>query len=140
MEIMRSHCSTSASTTGPREHQPGVVDQGVEPPESIDGLLHGRFSLAAVGDVDFYHQRGAAGLLGLSGEGLQAVAATGPRARRRRRSRRAGAPIPLLAPVTTATVPLNVDVIRCPCGRGCWTVRDGRGPGRAGRGPCARGP
>src|SRR6478672_6600713 len=32
------------------------------PTRRLDGLLHGRLGLAAVGDVGFYHERGAAGL------------------------------------------------------------------------------
>src|SRR5258708_1854428 len=77
MAIMRSHSSASASATGPQEHQAGVVDQGVQPPESLDGLLYGRLGLGAVGDVRFHRQRGAARLVDLGGEGFQTVPAAG---------------------------------------------------------------
>jgi hypothetical protein len=62
---------------GPQEHQAGVVDQGVQPSESLDGLLDGRLCLGAVGDVGFHGQGGAAGLVDLGGEGFQAVQAPG---------------------------------------------------------------
>jgi hypothetical protein len=62
---------------GPQEHQPGVVDQGVQPPEPRDGLLHGALRLRAVGDVGGHHQRAPARLVDLGGEGLQTVLATG---------------------------------------------------------------
>src|SRR5260370_26788622 len=77
MAIMRSHSSASASATGPQEHQAGIVDQRVQPPESLDGLPYGRLGLGAVGDVRFYGQRGAARLADLGGEGFKTVPAAG---------------------------------------------------------------
>jgi hypothetical protein len=62
---------------GTQQHQAGVVDQGVQPPESPGGLLYGRLGLGAVGDVGFHGQRGAARLVDLGGEGLQTVPAAG---------------------------------------------------------------
>ena len=56
-----------------QEHQAGVVDQGVQPSEPLDGLLDGRLGLGAVGDVGFHGQRGAARLVDLGGEGFQTV-------------------------------------------------------------------
>jgi len=62
---------------GAQEHQAGIVDQGVQPPESPGGLLHGGLGLGAVGDVCFHGQRGAARVLDVGGEGLQTVTAAG---------------------------------------------------------------
>jgi hypothetical protein len=62
---------------GAQQHQAGIVDQGVQPSESLDGLLYGRLGLGAVGDVRFHGQRGASRLVDLGGEGLQAVPAAG---------------------------------------------------------------
>jgi hypothetical protein len=54
MAIMWSHAPASAPAVGAQEHQPGIVDQGVQPPESLDGLLHGGLGLGAFGDVCFH--------------------------------------------------------------------------------------
>ena len=65
------------SEDGAQEHQAGIVDHDVESPELPGSLLDGRLGLGAVGDVRFDGQRGAACVLDVGGEGLQAVAAAG---------------------------------------------------------------
>ncbi len=62
---------------GAQEHQAGIVDQGVQPPEPPGGLLYGVLGLGAVGDVGFHGQRGAARLADLGGESFQTVPAAG---------------------------------------------------------------
>jgi len=61
---------------GAEEHQARIVDQGVEASEPGDRLPYGGHGLGAVGDVSFHDERGAAYLLDLGREGLQAVAAS----------------------------------------------------------------
>jgi hypothetical protein len=53
---------------GAQEHQAGVVDQGAQPSEAVDGLLDGPLGLGAVGDVGVHDQRGAGRLVDLGGE------------------------------------------------------------------------
>jgi hypothetical protein len=104
---------------GAQEHQAGVVDQRVQPFEPLDGLVHGRVGLDAVGDVGFHDQRRPARVLDLGGEDSR-------RSRRRATnateapctasSRAVAAPIPLLAPVIRATVPVRFEVMGwCSC-------------------------
>ena len=99
------------SEDGSEQHQTGVVDEDVEASEPVDDRLHGAFGLDAVGDVGGHGEGGAAGGLDLGDEDLS------------RSSRRAttatvapssascfavASPMPLLAPVTIATVPANL--------------------------------
>ena len=62
---------------GAQEHQASIVDQDVQSPELLGGLLDGCLGLGAVGDVRFDGQRRAARVLDAGGEGLKAVAAAG---------------------------------------------------------------
>jgi hypothetical protein len=62
---------------GAQQHQAGIVDQRVQPPEPPGGLLDGRLGLGAVGDVGFHGQRGATRLADLGGESFQTVPAAG---------------------------------------------------------------
>ena len=77
MAIMRSRFPGVRAEDGAQEHQAGIVDQDVESPELPGSLLDGRLGLGAVGDVRLDGQRGAACVLDVGGEGLQAVAAAG---------------------------------------------------------------
>ena len=86
---------------------PALLIDDVQPPEAVDGVLDHRGDLLLVGDVGLDRQRRAAALPDLLGELLEPVAAPGgDRDRRSARasSRAVASPIPLLAPVTSATV------------------------------------
>jgi hypothetical protein len=73
--IIRSHSSTSAPTDWAEEHQSGVVDDDVQASGALGDLLDGRLGLIADADVRDDDDGGAARLLDLGGEGVQAVAA-----------------------------------------------------------------
>ena len=62
---------------GAEEHQAGIVDEDVQPSESLNGPLYGRLGLGSVGDVRFHDQRGPARLVDLGPERFQTVPATG---------------------------------------------------------------
>jgi hypothetical protein len=62
---------------GPEEHQPGAVDQDVEPPELGDCGPHGPVGLVAVGDVGLDRQSRAARCFDLRDKRVGAVLAAG---------------------------------------------------------------
>src|SRR5437762_4694675 len=74
---MRPHSSVSAPTTAPRSIRPALLDQDVQPSESLDAPLYSRLGLASVGDVRFHDQRGPARLADLGRERFQTVPTTG---------------------------------------------------------------
>ena len=56
---------------------PALLTRISNPSESLSRLQYGRFGLRAVSDVRFHHERGAARLVDVRGQGLEAVAAAG---------------------------------------------------------------
>ena len=94
---------------GAEEHDAGVVDHGVEPSPFRHGALHGGDGLLPVGDVRFEGEGAPAVRGDLRGELVQPVLAPRHEGDRRRRApasaRAVASPMPLLAPVTSATVP-----------------------------------
>jgi hypothetical protein len=60
-----------------QQHESGVVDQGVQAAEPVDGLGDGGLCLGAVGDVGLDRERRATGLLDLRSQVLQSVLAPG---------------------------------------------------------------
>jgi hypothetical protein len=60
---------------GAQEHQAGVVDERVQPSESLDGLVDSALGLGAVGDVRSDDERRAACRFDVGGKSFQSILA-----------------------------------------------------------------
>jgi hypothetical protein len=92
------------------EHHASVVDERVQPSELVDGALHQGIGLLPLTDVGFDRQRSATLVGDPAGSSSRrplrraAIATVAPFWAR---ARALAAPIPLEAPVTSATVPVS---------------------------------
>jgi hypothetical protein len=90
------------------EHHASVVDERVQPSELVDGALHQGIGLLPLTDVGFDRQRSATLVGDPAGQFVEAaLAAIATVAPFWARARALAAPIPLEAPVTSATVPVS---------------------------------
>jgi hypothetical protein len=93
---------------GPEEHQPRVVDHGVEPPQRRHGARNRLARLPRVRDVALEGERGPAPapiLAASASSRSRRLASTATDAPSAASASAVASPIPLLAPVTSATVP-----------------------------------